>query len=58
MPDKKIDTDEIIHILRNPYGYSEQEKKEMHLMAADVIEKFVEMTEHAQSLANLINGTK
>jgi hypothetical protein len=30
----------ILHILRNPYGYSEKEQKQARLAAADKIEEF------------------
>lgn len=31
----------ILHILRNPYGVSEEEQREARLMAADMVEDYL-----------------
>lgn len=47
----RIETNEIIHILRNPYGWSKQEKKKAYLAAADEIERWKDAFENMCTFA-------
>ena len=48
-----MDTNEMLHILRNPFGHSEDDVRTARLKAADHVEKF--MRERAQ-LQHKIDG--
>lgn len=40
-----MEVNKILHILRNPYGWSEEEQRCARLAAADEIEKLISMNE-------------
>lgn len=45
----KIPINKILHILRNPYGYHEEEIKQARLQAADEIERWKNAFENLQA---------
>ena len=44
-------TNEILHILRNPYGYSNEKVREIAYLAADEIERWKDAYDNLQKFA-------